>query len=64
LSISANADPAKVFGAMDNDGKGMVLLAEFSKYIEDYEFALSTRWGKLLNAGEPVTASAGEAATS
>jgi len=62
LSVSANADAGKVFDAMDADGKGMVLLAEFSKYIEDYEFALSTRWGKLLNAGEPVAASAGESA--
>merc|ERR1712147_593760 len=63
LSISANADPAAVFGAMDSDGKGKVLLGEFSKYIEDYEFSLCTRWGKLLNAGEPVVASAGAAAS-
>lgn len=63
LSMSANADPAAVFGAMDSDGKGKVLLGEFSKYIEDYEFSLCTRWGKLLNAGEPVVASAGAAAS-
>merc|ERR1712224_331569 len=52
LSLSGNADPTEVFSAMDLDGKGMVLLAEFSTYIEDYETALQTRWGKLLNAGE------------
>lgn len=61
LSVSAAADPEKVFAAMDGDGKGMVLLAEFSTYIEDYEFALGSRWGKLLNAGEPVKASTGAA---
>lgn len=54
LSISANGDPSMIFDAMDGDGKGKVLLAEFSTYIEDYEFSLSTRWGKLLNAGEPA----------
>jgi len=62
LSISGSADPAKVFAAMDSDGKGKVLLSEFSTYIEDYEFALGTRWGTLLNAGEKVKASAGVAA--
>ena len=61
LSISANGDPSMIFDAMDGDGKGKVLLAEFSTYIEDYEFSLKTRWGKLLNAGEPAVASAGEA---
>jgi len=62
LSLSANADNAAVFNKMDGDGKGMVLLAEFSTYIEDYEFALKTRWGKLLNAGEPDTGGATAAA--
>jgi len=62
LSISANGDPSMIFDAMDGDGKGKVLLAEFSTYIEDYEFALRTRWGKLLNAGESTAASAGETA--
>jgi len=52
LSLSGNADSDEVFSKMDLDGKGMVLLAEFSTYIEDYETALKTRWGKLLNAGE------------
>jgi len=61
LSISANGDPSMIFDAMDGDGKGKVLLAEFSTYIEDYEFSLKTRWGKLLNAGEPVADSAGGA---
>merc|ERR1711934_407500 len=61
LSIGANGDPSMIFDAMDGDGKGKVLLAEFSTYIEDYEFSLKTRWGKLLNAGEPAVASAGEA---
>merc|ERR1712139_163344 len=61
LSISANGDPGMIFDAMDGDGKGKVLLAEFSTYIEDYEFALSTRWGKLLNAGEPAAGSSGAA---
>lgn len=61
VSISANGDPSMIFDAMDGDGKGKVLLAEFSTYIEDYEFALKTRWGKLLNAGEAVSASAGSA---
>jgi hypothetical protein len=61
LSISANGDPGMIFDAMDGDGKGKVLLAEFSTYIEDYEFALKTRWGKLLNAGEAVANSAGDA---
>jgi len=54
LSISANQDPTKVFKRMDSDDKGMVLLSEFSMYIEDYEFGLKTRWGSLLNAGEPA----------
>jgi len=62
LSISANGDPSIIFDAMDGDGKGKVLLAEFSTYIEDYEFSLKTRWGKLLNAGEPEAASAGAVA--
>lgn len=61
LSVSANMDADAVFSAMDADGKGKVLLAEFSTYIEDYEFALGTRWGQLLNAGEGVSASAGAA---
>jgi len=61
LSISANGDPSMIFDAMDGDGKGKVLLAEFSTYIEDYEFSLKTRWGKLLNAGEPAVDSAGGA---
>jgi len=61
LSVSANGDPSMIFDAMDGDGKGKVLLSEFSTYIEDYEFSLKTRWGKLLNAGEPEAASAGEA---
>ena len=56
LSVSSTANKDKVFKAMDSDGKGMVLLAEFSTYIEDYEYALGSRWGKLLNAGEPVVA--------
>lgn len=60
LSLSANGDAGMIFDAMDADGKGKVLLAEFSTYIEDYEFALNTRWGKLLNAGEAVKGSAGE----
>jgi len=62
LSLSANGDASAVFNKMDGDGKGMVLLAEFSTYIEDYEFALKTRWGKLLNAGEPATGGATAAA--
>merc|ERR1712183_1065638 len=61
LSVSANMDAEAVFSAMDADGKGKVLLAEFSTYIEDYEFALGTRWGQLLNANEGVSASAGAA---
>lgn len=61
LSVSANGDPGMIFDAMDGDGKGKVLLAEFSTYIEDYEFSLKTRWGKLLNAGEKVADSAGAA---
>jgi len=61
LSLSADGDPGMIFDAMDADGKGKVLLGEFSTYVEDYEFALETRWGKLLNAGEAVKGSAGEA---
>jgi len=61
LSISANRDPKSVFGAMDADGKGKVLLAEFSTYIEDYEFHLNSRWGRLMNAGEAVAKSSGAA---
>lgn len=61
LSVSANMDPEAVFAAMDADGKGMVLLAEFSTYIEDYEHDLGTRWGHLLNAGEKTKTSAGAA---
>jgi len=61
LSLTANKENSAAFSAMDADGKGKVLLAEFSTYIEDYEFELGTRWGKLLNAGEPVKASAGAA---
>lgn len=64
LSVSANGNPSMIFDAMDGDGKGKVLLAEFSTYIEDYEFSLKTRWGKLLNAGEPAVASAGDAVAS
>lgn len=52
LAVSATLPPAKVFKAMDGDGKGKVLLGEFSKYVEDFEFSLGSRWGKLLNAGE------------
>lgn len=60
LSVSASLDSDKVFKAMDSDGKGMVLLKEFSEYIEDYEYSLGSRWGNLLNAHEddaaaPVT---------
>merc|ERR1712224_10574 len=62
LSMGGSADPAKVFAAMDSDGKGAVLLSEFSTYIEDYEYALGTRWGTLLNAGEKVVTSAGAGA--
>lgn len=56
LSVSAGIDPDKVFSAMDADGKGMVLLKEFSEYIEDFEFSLGSRWGTLLNAHEPEKA--------
>jgi len=61
LAISATLPAADVFKAMDGDGKGKVLLGEFSSYVEDFEFNLSTQWGKLLNAGEEVTSSAGAA---
>jgi len=54
LSVSAVINPDKVFAAMDSDGKGMVLLKEFSEYIEDFEYALGSRWGTLLNAHEDV----------
>lgn len=56
LSVSAGINPDKVFAAMDADGKGMVLLKEFSEYIEDFEFSLGSRWGTLLNAHEPAKA--------
>jgi len=56
LSVSAGINPDKVFAAMDADGKGMVLLKEFSEYIEDFEYSLGSRWGKLLNAHEPEKA--------
>merc|ERR1712025_771133 len=61
LAFTATQDPAKSFAAMDADGKGKVLLSEFSTYIEDFEFSLGSRWGKLLNAGEAVKESAGAA---
>merc|ERR1712150_416175 len=64
-SVSISCDsayhPEKIFKAMDGDGKGKVLLAEFATYIEDFEFHLQSRWGILLNAGEPVAKSAGTA---
>lgn len=56
LSVSADINPDKVFAAMDSDGKGMVLLKEFSEYIEDFEYALGSRWGNLLNAHEDEVA--------
>lgn len=61
LAFTAIQDPEKSFAAMDADGKGKVLLSEFSTYIEDFEFSLGSRWGKLLNAGEAVKESAGAA---
>jgi len=65
LSLSANnEDPGLIFDAMDSDGKGKVLLAEFSSYVEDYEFYIKTRWGKLLNAGESNKVGAAVAAAS
>jgi len=53
LSISAKGGD-DIFHKMDGDGKGKVLLAEFSTYVEDHEYYLNSDWGKLLNAGEPV----------
>jgi len=61
LAVSATLPAADIFRAMDGDGKGKVLLGEFSSYVEDFEFDLKTRWGKLLNAGEPIVESAGAA---
>lgn len=59
LAVSATLPAGDVFKAMDGDGKGKVLLGEFSTYVEDLEAHLNTRWGELLNAGELDASSAG-----
>jgi len=61
LAVSATLPASDVFKAMDGDGKGKVLLGEFSRYVEDFEFDLKSRWGSLLNAGEDVSTSKGAA---
>jgi len=49
-STEDNAE--SVFKEMDADGKGMVLLNEWCKWIEAAEVAAGTLAGKMLNAGD------------
>jgi len=46
--INNEADATTVFGEMDGDGKGMVLLSEFCEYIRTKEIESKTPLGKLL----------------
>jgi len=46
--IKNDADATAVFGEMDADGKGMVLLSEFCEYIRTKEIESKTPLGKLL----------------
>lgn len=49
-----------VFKEMDADGKGMVLLVEFCKWIEKAEIAEDTLAGRMLKAGDGDTPAAPE----
>jgi len=46
--IKNDADATTVFGEMDGDGKGMVLLSEFCEYLRAKEIESKTPLGKLL----------------
>lgn len=57
LKVSTNATYPEaaqdgVFAEMDDDGKGMVLLIEFCRWIEAGEINAQTAFGNLLKAGE------------
>ena len=48
-NITTDAAAEKVFGAMDADGKGMVLLSEFCNYLKSCEVKAQTGLGILLS---------------
>jgi len=52
LSCVQKESVADIFTQMDSDGKGMVLLDEFCRFIEAGEVKAKTQIGKLLAAGE------------
>lgn len=56
------ATPESVFKEMDADGKGMVLLNEWCKFLEKAEVEAGTLAGKMLAAGDPAQQKAAEAA--
>jgi hypothetical protein len=52
VGLSQVTDPEAAFKEMDADGKGMVLLGEWCRWIEQKEQAAGTEWGKMLAAGD------------
>lgn len=52
VGLASVTDPEAAFKEMDGDGKGMVLLAEWCRWIEKKEQAAGTEWGKMLSAGD------------
>lgn len=54
VGLAEVTDPEVAFKEMDADGKGMVLLAEWCRWIEKKEQAAGTVWGKMLSVGDDV----------
>jgi hypothetical protein len=52
VAFELGADPAEVFNAMDADGKGMVLLAEWCAFIEKMEIKKGGAFAETLSKGE------------
>ena len=52
VAFESGADPAEVFNAMDADGKGMVLLAEWCAFIEKMEIRKGGAFAETLSKGE------------
>ena len=52
VGLAQVKDPEAAFKEMDADGKGMVLLAEWCRWIEQKEQAAGTAWGKMLSVGD------------
>lgn len=52
VGLAEVTDPEAAFKEMDGDGKGMVLLAEWCRWIEKKEQAAGTVWGKMLSVGD------------